>query len=153
MIGIITRLFSKKAREQHRHDKIVNEYRSVAANIGGALTETLLGEPWLDIGRESISLYDPELYHILDALEEQYASLGYRIIQMGDWADYDGWAVPLGDLWLAKRDIGERPKFTKMVPPPKPQGPGLLQQVWESDEPMIARRDEDGDITFDKVGE
>ena len=153
MIGPIVRFFSKKAREQYKHDKIVNEYRSVAANIGGALTETLLGEPWLDINGKSISLYDPELYHILDELEEAYASLGYRIILMGDWADYNGWGVALGDLWLAKREEGERPEFSKMTPPPRPQGLGLLEQVWESSDPMIARRDEDGDITFDKVNE
>ncbi len=151
MIGLIKRLFSKTARAQHRHDKIVNEYRKVASNIGGALTETMLGEPWLDIGWKSISLYDPELYHILDALEEQYASLGYRIIEMGDWADYDGWGVPLGDLWLAKREEGERPKFTKMTPPPKPQGPQLLQQVWESGSAMMGVKDEDGNMTFKKV--
>lgn len=149
MISWLIRLVSKTAREQHRHDQIVNGYRAIATTIGAALSDMGLGDPWIRQNGITISIRDPELYHILDEREEEYASLGYRIIPLEDWIDYGGWGVDIEHLWLIERGEGERPKFTKLEPKHDLPAPSeLLQKVWETGKHHEAYRDENGDILY-----
>ncbi len=113
MIYWMIRLLSKTARQKHRHDQIVEHYRSLAYDIGDGLGMIHLGRVRLRLKSGMIAINDAELYHMLDAAEEEYASLGYRIIPLDRWIDHAGWGVPIDDLWLIKRECGERPRFTK----------------------------------------
>jgi hypothetical protein len=153
MISWLIRLVSKKAREKHRHNVITTNYKELASTIGEAITQMMLGEPVITFGvtGESFSLYDPELYRVLDTLEVAYSTLGYRIIPMGDWIDYGGWAVPIDELWLVKRDEGERPQFSRMIPPPQPPGPGILQRVMESERAIEAYEDDHGELHIEEL--
>ena len=104
----------KRLVREYKHDRIVNEYRAIATTIGGVLSNMGLGDPWIRQNGITVSIRDPELYHLLDECEEAYASLGYRIIPLQEWIDYGGWGVSLEHLWLVKREEGERPRFTKL---------------------------------------
>lgn len=149
MISWLRILSSKKYREKRRHDKIVTAYRDLAANIGGGISEMGLGDPWLRLKGKMISIRDPELYHMLDGCEEAYAELGYRIIPLQDWVDYGGWGVSIDDLWLVKREEGERPEFTKFEPKRElPQRSKLVDMVWETGKPHEAYRDTDGEMHY-----
>ena len=100
-------LCTKSGRAKRRHDKIVAGYYEYAIDFGDRLSYAYLGEPiWRGIGVR-------EQYHILDAHEEAYASLGYRVIPVDCWIELGGYAKTIDDIWLAERDEGERPVFTK----------------------------------------
>ena len=95
---------------------------------------------------------DPELYHMLDEVEESYAALGYRIISLDDWADYAGWGVSIDDLWLVEREKNERPKFTKLNPMIElPEQSRLVSLVQATGKAHRAYRDEDGDIRYEII--
>lgn len=144
MISWFLNLLSRR-----RHDRIVNEYRALATDIGGAISDMGLGDPWLRVKGTMISVRDPELYHILDVLEEAYATLGYRIIPLQDWVDHGGWGVDIEHLWLVKREEGERPQFTKLEPKMElPKQSRLLELTWETGKPHEAYRDENGEMQY-----
>lgn len=148
----IKRLVSKKAREQHRHDQIVSEYRSIATAIGGGIGDMGLGDVYLDIRDKRISIHDPELYHTLDEAEESYAGLGYRIIPLDNWVDYAGWGVSIDYLWLVKREKNERPKFTKLNPKIElPEQSKIVEMVWATGKAHRAYRDEDGQMQYEAI--
>ena len=116
MISWVIRLLRKESKEQ----QILDTYRSVGRAIGYAWVD--LGVTSVYIQGHDIDLGDPELFHLLDALEESYSELGYRIIPFQDWIDYGGWGVSIDDLWLIKREENERPQFTKHTArPERPQ--------------------------------
>ena len=117
----------RRLRNKYRHDKTVVRYYEIGTAIGKALS-LAIAHPWVTVRGKEFSVYDPELYHLLDELEEAYASLGYRIIQLHDWIDHGGWGIDIGDLWLVEREDGERPQYTKLYPRPElPQLSVLLQ--------------------------
>ena len=152
MISWVKRLVSMKAREQYRHDKIISEYRSIATTIGCGIGDMGLGDVHLNIRGKDISVHDPELYHILDEVEESYAGLGYRIIHLDDWVDYAGWGVSINYLWLVKREENERPRFTKLDPKTElPKRSVLVEMVLETGKAHTAYRDEHGDWRYDVV--
>ena len=145
----LKRLFNKAAREQHKNDQVVAEYRQIATAIGDGLSNIGLGDVYLrDIRGKRISIHDPELYHILDECEEAYASLGYRIIPLEHWTDLQ-WGVSLEHLWLVKREEDELPQFTKLEPKVElPKRSKLVDIVLETGKPHEAYRDENGDILY-----
>lgn len=152
MISLIKRLVSKRVREQYRHDQVVSEYRSIATAIGGGVGDMGLGDVYLDIRGTSISIHDPELYHILDEAEESYAELGYRIIPLDSWVDYAGWGVSIDHLWLVKREKNERPEFTKLDPKIElPEQSRLVEMVLETGKAHRAYRDEDGHMQYESI--
>ncbi len=152
MISWLLRLVNNKAREQHkiavRHDKIIAGYRSVATSIGEGLDMSGLGDPWVLVRGKRMSIRDPELYHILDELEEAYAGLGYRIIPLDNWIDIN-WGVSIEPLWLVKREEGERPQFTKSEPERELLEPSrLVEMVWKTGKAHEVYRDENGDMQY-----
>ena len=152
MISWIKSLVNKSARTRYKHDRIVGEYREVAAKIGCAISDMGLGDSQMQVHRQWLGVRDPELYHILDELEEAYASLGYRIIPLQEWVDYGGWGVPLEHLWLVKRKEDERPQFTKFNPRAElPKRSYLVDMVWETGKAHEAYRDENGDIQYREI--
>jgi hypothetical protein len=152
MISWVTSRFSKRAREQYKHDQITQAYHDLAADIGGGISEMGLGDPWLRVKGKMMSIRDPELYHLLDELEVAYAELGYRIITIDDWVDFGGWGVSIDHLWLMKRDEGERPVYTKLEPKRElPERSHLLDMVWNGDGPVEAYRDDDGKMHYREI--
>ena len=153
MISWIKSLVSKSARAQYKHDQVVEEYRQIATAIGDGLSNMGLGDVYLNnIRGKQISIYDPELYHILDECEEAYAGLGYRIIPLQEWVDYGGWGVPLEHLCLVKREEDERPQFTKFNPRAElPKRSHLVDIVWETGKAHEAYRDENGDKQYREI--
>jgi len=111
MISWLRRLLGKTTRKEH--DQTVHNYRSFALAVGYALSDRGYDEYALRVRGKQIIIHDPEVYHILDELEEAYSSLGYRIIPLQDWIDCGGWGVSIDTLWLVKREKDERPQFTK----------------------------------------
>jgi hypothetical protein len=129
MISWVTRLLNKKARAQHMHDKIVDTYTAVAQMIGFAWVDCGSDSTLVHVCGQDYDLDDPELFHLLDELEEAYAGLGYRIIPFQDWIDHGGWNAPIDHLWLVERDEGERPQYTKHTErPERPQ----LHPLWKT---------------------
>ncbi len=149
MISWLTRLVSKRAREQYQHDQIVNEYREVATAIGDGRSGMGFGDCAIHVRRALVGIRDSELYHILDELEEAYANLGYRIISLQNWVDYGGWGVSIDHLWLVKRQKNERPRFTKFEPKEElPERSRLIEMVWKTGKAHEAYRDEHGDMQY-----
>jgi len=149
MFSWIKRQFAKR-----KHDKIVEEYRSVACNIGDAISYMHMGSVNITLRGKSYNMRDPEIYHILDELEEAYASLGYRVVPLDNWIDYAGWGVNIDHLWLVKRDPGERPVFTKLEPKRElPKSSDLLEKVWTTGKPHEGMVNEDGDMEIRQVGD
>ena len=152
MISLIKRLVSKAARKQYRHDQVVSEYRSIATAIGCGIGDMGLGDVYLNIRGKDISVHDPELYHVLDEVEESYAGLGYRIIPLDNWVDYAGWGVSIDHLWLVQRETSERPKFTKLDPKAElPEESKLVEMVWATGKDHRAYRDEDGYMQYEAI--
>ena len=152
MISWLLRLVNKKARDQYkialRHDKIIEEYHWVASAIGDGLDAVGLGNPYVRVRGQRMSIRDPELYHILDECEEAYASLGYRIIPLDNWIDVS-WGVSIEPLWLVKRVEGERPQFTKSEPKQElVEQSKLVEMVWKTGKAHEAYRDENGDMQY-----
>lgn len=98
-----------KARKYH--DQVTNDYRTFAATLGNGISYAYMGEPNIIFNGKRHNL--KESFEVLDELEEQYASLGYRIVDLDRWVDYGGYGASVDDVWLVKREDGERPKFTK----------------------------------------
>ena len=120
----------RRLRNKYKHDRTVRRYRELATSIGRALSMAI-ADPWVMWRGQELSVYDPELYHLLDEFEEAYASLGYRIIQLPDWIDHGGWGVDIEDLWLVAREEGERPQYTKLYPRPELPTLSVLLQAHE----------------------
>jgi len=114
MLGFIRRLLThmKQKREKRRHDAIVNEYRSFATGFGDALSYSYLGEPNVQ-AQSGKWLSEQECWDELDRLEVEYATLGYRIIDIDDWISHGGYGKNIDKLWLVERAIDERPVYTK----------------------------------------
>ena len=154
MISLIKRLLSKEAREQHRHDKIVAEYRTVGCAIGDGISYAHMGSVEVDVRGKYYGIGDPEVYHILDELEVAYAELGYRIVPLDTWVDYAGWGVKIDHLWLVKRDEDERPQYTKKGPRRElPEQSDLLQKVMETGKAHESFVNEDGETEVRQVEE
>lgn len=139
MISWIYRLFSKKARKQYHHDKIVAEYRRVASSIGDALSYAAYGDPKIKVDKRWYRVHDRELYHVLNELEVAYAELGYSIIPLDRWIDHSGWNVSIDDVWLIKRCKGERPQFTIFEPGALPTVSPLLEVALYTGRPCVMR--------------
>ena len=139
---------------KRKHDKVCRQYRDIATAIGDGLDALGLGDPWIRLRGKMMSIRDPEIYHILDEVEEAYASLGYRIIPLDHWIDYAGWGVSIDEFWLVKREEGERPQFTKLEPKRDlPEKSHLVDLVWETGKAHEAYRDENGDMQYRQVEE
>lgn len=109
MIGFIRNLIAQyrakiSARKQA---KMLQEYREFATAFGDAMSYAYLGEP--GVGHRNFK----ECLDHLDQLEEAYSLLGYRIVDFDRWIDYGGYGKSIDDVWLVKREPGERPQFTK----------------------------------------
>ena len=134
--------------KRRKHDKIVSEYRTVASAIGLAISYMGFGDTMVLARGAKYSIRDPQLYHVLDELEESYAELGYRIIPMSAWIDYAGWGVELEE-WLVKREDGERPIFTKLQPRTElPKRSPLFDLIMETGKPCEAYFDDDGEMQY-----
>lgn len=114
MLGLIRRFLNHLAqkRAKRKHDALVNEYRHFATAFGDALSYGYLGEANIQV-KSGRWLNEKECWNELDRLEVEYATLGYRIIDINDWIGYGGYGKNIKDLWLVKRESNERPVFTK----------------------------------------
>ena len=154
MISWIKRQFSKKAREQYNHDKIIGEYWEMAFGLGDGISYAGMGNVQVLVRGKWYSVNDCEVYHILDELEQAYAELGYRIVPLDSWVDYAGWSVKMDHLWLVKRDKDERPHYTKDQPKREmPQQSDIIQKVWETGESHESFLNEDGEMILRRVEE
>lgn len=154
MTSLIKRLFSKTARRQHRHDKIVGEYWQTAFSLGDGISYAHMGSVEVEVRGKYYSVNDCEVYHILDELEQAYAGLGYRIVPLDTWVDYAGWNVEMDHLWLVKRDEDERPQYTKKEPKRElPEQSDLLQKVMETGKAHESFVNEDGETEVRQVEE
>ena len=142
----------KRWRERRRHDAICAEYKNLAAGIGDALSMLGMGDPWTSARGKMYSVRDPQLYHILNEVEERYAGLGYRIIPLDRWVDYGGWGVSIEDVWQVRREDGERPEYTILEPREEIPSPSpLVDIVMQTGKPHIAEVDLDGNMTIREV--
>tara|TARA_S200002703_G_C3765538_1_gene235661 strand:+ start:236 stop:697 length:462 start_codon:yes stop_codon:yes gene_type:complete len=151
MISWLIRKYKTRKQRQH-HDKVIKDYRTFAASLGDAISYAHMGSVSFSLFNKSWSLSDPETYHKLDELEEQYAELGYRIVSVDDWVDYAGWGVNIDHLWLVKRDEDERPVFSKNkqkreLPEPSP----LLDMVMKTGKAHEQVMNDEGEMEIRQV--
>jgi len=108
-------------RQRAKHNQIIESYAIYGTRFGDGLSYLFFGYPLIVWRGKMLKTFKEQL-DILDALEEQYALLGYRIVPLQEWIDYGGWGVPI-QTWLVKREVDERPQFTKNldVLPPIPK--------------------------------
>lgn len=138
--------------ERRRHDAICEEYRNLAAGIGDALSMMGMGDPYTQVRGKMYSVRDPQLYHILNEVEEKYAELGYRIIPLERWVNYGGWGVSIDDVWQVKREEGERPQYTILEPREEIPAPSpLVDLVLKTGKPHVAEVDAEGNTTIRMV--
>ena len=144
---------TKKGRAQRRHDKIIYGYREFATNVGGCLADIHLGDATFRMGLKSFGVRDSITFEMLDFFEEEYASLGYRVVPIERWVDHGGWGVNLDDVWLVEREKDERPVYTKMKVSDIPKSSNFLAEVWHSGEPTEMTIDTDGNRHIRKINE
>lgn len=139
---------------RRKHDAICEEYKTLATGIGDALSMLGMGDPYLRVRGKMYSVRDPQLYHILNEVEEKYAELGYRIIPLDRWVDYGGWGVAIDDVWQIKRAEGERPEYTILEPREElPEPSPLVDLVMQTGKPHIAEIDAEGNMTIMELDE
>lgn len=97
--------------QKRKDNKFLDEYKQFAAAVGDAYSYAYLGTPM--IYWDGKRLGPKEQINLLDEMEEQYSSMGYRIVPFDRWVGYGGYNQPIDDVWLIKREEGERPQFTK----------------------------------------
>jgi len=137
-------------RARRHHDKVIREYRSFAAPFGDGISYAYMGEPQMYYKGKRCNL--KACYHILDELEGQYAELGYRIVELDRWVELGGYGKSIDDVWLVKREEGERPRFTKDAEQEEIAVVGdLYRIIMETGQAHTARLDNNGEYQYEPL--
>ena len=142
--------FFKNWRARQHHNRVTTEYRNFAAPLGDGISYAYMDMPYMYYRGKMHNL--KECYHILDELEEQYALLGYRIVELDRWIELGGYSKSIDDVWLVKREEGERPRFTKDAEQEEiPVVGELYRKVMEMGQAHTAILNEDGEYEYKPV--
>jgi len=152
MISWLTSIFTAEGRAKKRHDKIVQDYRYFAGQVGGCIYDIVLGQAMFQWKGEYYGLQDQETFQILAELEEAYALLGYRIIPIENWVGVADGRADVDDLWLVKREFGEDWVCNTLCAEDFSRQPkGLLDRVMASGNAHEATVDEDGNVNIKEI--
>lgn len=142
--------FFKNWRARRHHDRVIQKYGDFAASFGDGISYAYIGDPCIPYKGRMRCL--KSCYHILDELEEAYALLGYRIVELDRWIERGGYGKSVDDVWLVMREEGERPRFTKDDEQDEiPVVGDLYRIIMETGQAHTAVLNEDGEYEYRPV--